>query len=94
MSDPSYRLLLTTTKGKKMKVFAAVDYRDSVLRMFSTLADAEAFVAKVKELDVIHEAWVFSPASHRSDFVAPEGFEGLEEFCGLDIWGVEEFELH
>ena len=69
-----------TTKGKTMKVFAAVDYQDSALRMFSTLADAEAFVAKVKELDVIHEAWVFSPASARADFVAPEGFEGLEEF--------------
>jgi hypothetical protein len=76
-----------------MQVFAAVDYQDSVLRMFSTLADAEAFVEQIKALDVIHEAWVFSPASGRSDFVAPEGFEGLEDFVGLDIWGVVEYQV-
>jgi hypothetical protein len=74
-----------------MKVFAVVNDESNVLRMFSTLADAEAFVAEVKAMDALHAEWIFSPRSQREDFVAPDG---LEDFIGVDIWGVEEFELY
>ena len=59
-----------------MKVYAVVeDHTLEVVRLFSTVAGAEAYLADYDVVWNAHQEWLNSDLCNTEDFTAPEGYD-------------------